>query len=769
MSDTAALNQLSPYRIIPNAMPPPAAPFVDESETHLRDYWRVVVKHRWVIALFSLIVVATTAFITFTTEKTYTAETTLQIEKQAPHVIKIEEVVQPDVFGLEKYDYYQTQFRILESRTLAASVIRDLGLENDPRFLAGSQPGMVRRALATLRGLVGGNQTVDPDTAELGVDPRLIDLYLELLEIEPVKNSRLVRVRYSTHDPQLSAQIANAHAAAYIQQGMEHHYHATGEAQQFLETKLTELKQKVEQSEAALNRYRKEHQIISLDNKENIVVGRLDDLNKRLTMAQAERIQFESQYKLIEQRQYEALPAVIDSALVQRLKQSVAELEQKYALMSEKFKPAYPSMIQIKSEVEAARARLAAEIAKVVGGIESAYLAAKTREDELRAQLDAQKDVALDLKENSVDYNMLKRDVDTSHALYESTLARMKETTVADSLRVSNVTVVDKAEAPLYASRPKRALNLLLSVIASLVMGTGLAFFFEYLDNTLKTPEEVERFVRVPALGLVPSFAHNVGSKASGAGDVPALASSALPRELVTLHHSRSVISEAYRTIRTAILLSSADNAPRVMLITSGQAGEGKTLTAVNTAITLAQSGARVLIVDADMRRPRCHRVLGAENGHGLSTLLTGQGDLRETVRPTQIENLFFISSGPIPPNPAELVGSTRMRETLALLREGFDYVLIDSPPVLPVTDGVLLATMVDGVVLVVKGQHTPKDVVRRARERLEYARAKVLGVVLNDVNVNSGDYYHSRYTYSYYGAQDAEPSSGVARMTESA
>ncbi|HUI26156.1 MAG TPA: polysaccharide biosynthesis tyrosine autokinase [Candidatus Kryptonia bacterium] len=758
MSDAASLNQLSPYRIIPNE-PPPSMPFADDAETHLRDYWRVVVKHRWVIVLFSLIVVVTTAFITFTTERTYTAETTLQIEKQAPHVVKIEEVVQPDVFGLEKYDYYQTQFRILESRTLAASVIRDLGLENDPRFLSGGQPGFLRRAVAAMRGLFSSGPAVDPDATEIGVDPRLIDLYLDLLEVEPVKNSRLVRIRYSTHDPSLSAQIANAHAAAYIQQGMENRYHATGEAQHFLEAKLTELKQKVEQTEAALNRYRKEHQIISLDSRENIVVGRLDDLNKRLTMAQTERIQYESQYRLIQKRAYEALPAVIESPLIQHLKQSAAELEQKYALMAEKFKPAYPAMIQLKSEVDAAHARLDAEIQKVVGGIESGYLAAMGREDELRAQLDAQKDAALDLKENSVDYNMLKRDVDTSHALYESTLARMKETTVADSLRVSNVTVVDKAETPLFASRPKRALNILLSVIASLVLGTGLAFFFEYLDNTLKTPEEVERFVRVPALGLVPSFAGSAAANPAGATGVPALAASVLPRELVTLHHSRSVVSEAYRTIRTAILLSSADNAPRVLLVTSGQAGEGKTVTAVNTAITLAQSGARVLVVDADMRRPRCHRVLGAENGHGLSTLLTGQGDLHDTVRPTQIDNLFFISSGPIPPNPAELVGSVRMRETLALLREGFDYVLIDSPPVLPVTDGVLLATMVDGVVLVVKGQQTPKDVVRKARERLDYARAKVLGVVLNDVDVNSGDYYHNRYTYSYYGAQDAEHS----------
>jgi exopolysaccharide transport family protein len=764
MSDTASMNQLSPYRITPNEMPPPMAPFADANDTHLRDYWLVIVKHRWVIALFTLVVVTTTAFITFTTERTYTAEATLQIEKQAPHVVKIEEVTQPDVFGPEKYDYYQTQFRILESRTLAARVLRDLALENDPRFLSGSQPGLLQRAMAAVRGWFSPAPASDPESQELGVDPRLIDLYLELFEVEPVKNSRLVRVRFSTHDPGLSAQIANAHANAYIQQGMEGRYHATGDAQQFLETKLTELKLKVETTEGALNRYRKEHHIISLDNRENIVVGRLDDLNKRLTTAQAERIQYESQYRLITTRNYEALPAVIDSPLIQHLKQTASELEAKYAQMGEKFKPAYPTMQQLKGEVEAAHARIDAEIKKVVGGIESGYMAAKGREEELRIQLEAQKNTALDQKENSVDYNMLKRDVDTSHALYESTLARMKETTVADSLRVSNVTIVDKAESPLYPSRPKRTLNLLLSLVAGLTLGTALAFFFEYLDNTLKTPEEVERFVRVPALGVVPTFASSTAPRQPSAAHVPALtAHDGLPRELVTLHHGRSVVSEAYRTIRTAILLSSADNAPRLMLITSGQAGEGKTITAINTAITLAQSGARVLVVDADMRRPRCHRVLGTENGHGLSTLLTGQGELRDAVRPTKIDNLFLISSGPVPPNPAELVGSVKMRETLALLREGFDYVLIDSPPVLPVSDGVLLSTMVDGVVLVTRGQHTPKDVVQRARDRLQYARAKILGVVLNNVNVNSGDYYYqSRDTYSYYGAQDGEDAGAV-------
>ena len=757
MSEAEPQYQLSPYQIIPNE-PPAFPPTGGADETHLRDYWRVVVKHRWLIALFCLIVVTTTAFITFTTERTYTAETELQIDKQAPRVTKIEEVMQPDVFGPEKYDYYQTQFRILESRTLAASVIRDLGLESDPRFLGGTQPGLFRRAFGALRGLFGPSPKVDPESLELGVDPRLIDLYLDLLEIEPVKNSRLVKIRFSTHEPVLSAQIANAHASAYINEGMQNRYHATSEAQQFLESKLGELKQKVESTEAALNKYRAEHHILSLDGRENLVVDRLDDLNKRLTMAQAERIQYESQYRLIVERNYEDLPAVIESPLIQRLKEALAKLEAKYALLSEKFKPAYPAMEQAQGEVDAARSRLDAEIHKVVAGITSTYMAAKGREDALREQLDEQKRAAMDLKENSVDYNMLKRDVDTSHALYESTLARMKETTVADSLKFSNVTVVDKAEVPLYPSRPKRTLNLILSLMAGLVMGTGLAFFFEYLDNTLKTTEEVERYIRVPALGLVPSFAPGARPYEPDRVAVPAMATDGMPRELVTLHHRRSVVSEAYRTIRTAILLSRADNPPRLLLVTSGQAGEGKTITAVNTAITLAQSGARVLIVDADMRRPRCHRVLGTENGHGLSTLLTGQGDLREAIAPTGVENLFFVSSGPVPPDPAELVGSVKMRETLAVLREGFDYVLIDSPPVLPVTDGVLLATMVDGVVLVARGQQTPKDVVRKARERLDYARANVLGVVLNNVNVNSGDYhYHNRYTYSYYGTQDAE------------
>ncbi|MBI4515433.1 MAG: polysaccharide biosynthesis tyrosine autokinase [Deltaproteobacteria bacterium] len=752
MSDTAALNQLSPYRIFPNELPPLGmSAGTQDAEAHLRDYWRVVLKHRWVIALFTLVVVTTTAFITFTTERSYTAETTIQIEKQTPRVVKIEEVTQPDVFGPEKYDYYQTQFRILESRTLAAGVIRDLALENDPRFLGSSQPGLLRRTVGALRGLLGSGRAVEPESLELGVDPRLIDLYLELIEIEPVKNSRLVRIRYSTHDPALSAQIANAHATAYIQQGMENRYRTTGEAQQFLENKLTELKQKVETTEAALNRYRKQHHIISLDARENIVVDRLGDLNKRLTQAQADRIQFESQYQLIQARNYEALPAVISSPLIQRLKQSVADLEAKYAQMGQKFKPAYPAMVQLKSEVDSARARIESEIRKVVGGIESNYLAAKTRQDELYAQLEAQKNTAMDLKENSVEYNMLKRDVDTSHALYESTLARMKETTVADSLRVSNVTVVDKAETPLYPSRPKRTLNLLLSLIAGLTFGTALAFGFEYFDNTLKTPEEVERFVRLPALGVVPSYAGG-----AVAGEPAGAALPALPRELVTFHHGRSVVAEAYRTIRTAIMLSRADNPPQLVLVTSGQAGEGKTVTAVNTAITLAQSGARVLVVDADMRRPRCHRVLGTENGHGLSTVLTGQSELDEAIRETGISRLFFMASGPLPPNPAELVGSRKMRELLAQLREKFDYVLIDSPPVLPVTDAVLLSTMADGVVLVTRGQHTPKEVVRQARDRLDYARARILGVVLNNVNVNSGDYYyHNRYTYSYYGSQD--------------
>ena len=580
----------------------------------------------------------------------------------------------------------------------------------------------------------------------------LIDTYIDKLDVMPVQRTRLVKIAFSTPDPELAARVANAHAKAYLRQGLELRSRANGEALLFLEEKLTELKQRMEKSEANLNRYRRERGIISLDNRENIVVDRLADLNKRLTEAEAERIGLEAQVRLIRKNDYEAIPAVLDNRLVQTMKGDLARLEGEQADLATKFKPGYPELDQLRAKVEQTRRRLQQEIQRTVGGIKSAYATAKQKEDELRIRMEQQKTAALGLKDASVEYAILAREVDTNRQLYESVLQRMKEMQVAAALRASNVSVIDQAVSPLRPSRPNKKLSLVLGAMVGLVGGIGLAFFVEHLSNTLKTPLDAERYLHLPSLGAVPDFRRiarrRTPAHTTPAGDLQLLDAAAIHPSFILAHEPLSVITEAYRTLRTALLLASADNAPKTMLFTSGVHGEGKTVTTLNTAAVLAQMGVRVLVIDADLRCASCHTVLGLSNDAGLTEVLTAQREPEEVIQATTIEHLFFLSSGSLPPNPTELVASPAMRETLSALQQHYDYILIDSPPIMPANEAVLLSTLVDGVVLIANAQQTPKQITREALARLQYARAKILGVVLNRLPLRSKAYayYYRQY-----------------------
>lgn len=790
------MKELAPYSPQQDSMSAPKAPVVlrrpiteEDNGFDLRDYWRIIRKHSWLITALFVAAVLSTVGALLRMTPIYTAESSLLIERKAPQVLNIQEVLSESLVS-DDYDYYKTQYEILKNRALAAQVILEQGLERDPFFTGADKPDdVVSQLWATIKGWVNAQAwlqwlTHKPTQVRgdesLGVRPEIINSYMGMLEINPVAHTRLVKVGFSTPNPELSARVANAHTQAYIRQGVNLRTRANEEALRFLETKLRELKERMEKSEAALNNYRRGKGIISLDDKENIVVDRLADLNKRLTEAEAERIGLEAQVHLIRKRNYDSLPAVLNSTLIQTLKEELVRLEGERAQLAVQFKSGYPRLPQMEAQVEKTSGRLKQEIQQVVGGIESAYLAAETRERELRAKMEEQKAMTLRLKDAAVEYALLEREVDTNRQLYESVLQRLKEMGVAAELRSSNVSVIEQAEPPLKPSKPKKSLILFLSASMGLIGGVGLAFFFEHLDNTLKTPEEVERVLRLPSLGVVPDFLSLNGSDHAYAprhalnkdgnmrhllvkkdeltnnhehSPTAAKLAEGPGRELLTVsHHPLSVVAEAYRSLRTGILLSRAEAPPQTMLFTSGTQAEGKTSTAVNTAVIFAQMGVKVLVIDADLRRPRCHKVLGTANGLGLTEVLTGQREAWEVIKPTSVNNLFLLSSGSIPSNPAELVGSKKMQDTLALLQEYYDYILIDSPPVIPVSDAVLLSTFVDGVVLVVYSQQTPKHVVKETHSRLEYAQAKILGVVLNRVNMQNGDYaYYYRDYYSYY------------------
>jgi len=416
-------------------------------------------------------------------------------------------------------------------------------------------------------------------------------------------------------------------------------------------------------------------------------------------------------------------------------------------------------MLQMTARREELERRLNAEISRVISGIQGSYQAASDKEKKLQAEMDKERQQALGLNDAAVEYAILQREVDTNRELYEDVLQRMKGIALTAEAQTSNIIIVDPAETPGGPSSPKKFSMIVRNSALALVAVIGLVFGLEYLDTTLKTPEQVERYLRVPNIGAIPSFA-NLRLKAKDTTLLPeenGIKKIGYGRELLGVANPYSLVGEAYRSFRTALMLSRAGAPPKIILFTSAHSAEGKTVSATNTAAMFAQTGARVLLMDADLRKPRCHRVLGVENSSGLTEVLTGTCEVQDVIRTTIIDGLSFMSAGSLPPNPTELLGSERMAQIAALVAHEHDVVIIDSPPVMPVSDALLLAAVVDGVVLVVNSLKTSKHHVKMACAKLEYARAKIFGVLLNEIDLKHPGYGHYSHYYNHYTRSDPD------------
>jgi len=749
---------------------------VDDDETPVFwEYWRILRKRRWLIAACAVAGVLGAGLFAFTRTPLYTAKSTIMIEREPARVVNMQDAARDPGAPDWTNSYENTQYEILRRPAFAAKTIREAGLESDPvlnapknevKGLIGTvldnASTWIKRAMADIYPTTPEKEKVKStfNFELLGTDPGLVGRYVAMLNVQPVRNTRLFEIDFTTPDPGLSARLANAHAESYMRYGVDLRSQANEAAIVFLQEKLLELKERVETSEAALNSYRRQKGIITLDDKGNLVVDRLVDLNERLTEAEANRIALESEVQTIRKGKYHDLPRVRQSAIISALKSKLGELEAEYVNMAGEFKPGYSPLDNLKLKVDEVRKRMSREVQSEVNAIKSAYQVAKNNERQLRQKMEQQKKAALNLKDAAVKYAILAREVDTNKQLYDSVLERMKEMSVAAQVQQSNASIVEKALIPGGPSYPKKTLILMLGLFFGIGGGVGLAFFLDHIDTTIKTPDDVERYLNLPSLGVVPDF---VKLKGKSNGYLPAGVNNhslqnwngnqRIASELVVSHHPRSVVAESYRTLRTAILLSRAGAPPRTVLFTSASRGEGKTATAINTSVIFAQMGYRVMVVDADMRRPRSHKVLSMENERGLAEVLTGHCGAAEVTLQTSEDNLYFLSSGAEPPNPSELLSSKKMKQLLTELEEEFDCVVIDSPPVMPVSDPVLLSTMVDGVVIVVDSQNTPKQLVRDVRSRLKKAHAKVLGVVLNRVDLRNGDY--ASYYKHYYSAYE--------------
>ena len=792
-------NQPSPYfirrTVRPENQPIEISDFsVVEDQVHpLRDYWLIVKRHRWLILSCAVVLFISSALYTFTRTPLYTAEATLLIERKAPQILKLQDA-RGEASNYNDYnnEFYKTQYEILKSRALAERVVRDQGLESHPLFGGGqtdqsAKPGLVsglwQQVKNTAKGLMAAKSA--PDIGEpIAVSARLAARYLLMLEVRPVAGTSLVTIKITTPDPALSARLADAHASSYVRYGIDLRSQTNDEAGDFLQQKLVELKERIEQSEAALNSYRKEKGIISVDDKSNVIIERLLDLNKGLTAAEGERIAWEAQVRAARGRSAEEVPSVRNSAVIGSLKAELGKFEVEYASLAKEFKAGYPPLDNLKARIDETRRRLNTEIDREVSSIEAGYAAATNRESQLRVAMDEQKRATLNLKDAAVQYAILAREVDTNKQLYDGVLSRLKEIGVAADVRSSNIHFMGKALAPGVPSYPNKRRTLMLGLLLGVGAGIGIAFLLEQLDNTLKTPEEAERYLHLPTLGIVPDFARLNGHGARyGYGYVSRMVQSAKgelavngngaanPDSKVILdHHPLSLVTEAYRTFRSSLMLSQAGGPPHTVLVTSALRGEGKTTTLVNTAVVFAQLGVPVLIIDGDLRRPNCHRLLKMDNSAGLAELLAGQIDVNQAIRSTPVEKLSVISAGALPPNPAELLGSERMHELLQQLRQRFEFIFVDSSPLLAVSDGLFLSTMVDGTLLVVN-RKTPKPLVKKARARLSVPQGKIVGMLLNRVDIHNNEYggYYKQYD-TYYGADspDGSPLLGNGNGTSS-
>ena len=728
---------------------PGAYPAVPAQDSLLREYVRVLIKSKWVVIASVALVVGIVVISTLRSTPIYEAVGSIAINKTDPVTFNLKD-------SSSGFDYYDptdldTEVRILKSDLLALQVIRQLSLDKQPEVGAQSKPSASSSSIELT------TDAMQPDSTRTS---SALAGFKASLQVSLVPNTRIIEVRYRSADKNVAARVVNTLANTYVEQNFKTRFESTMQASDWLSKQLVDLQIKVETSQEKLVKYQKEHEILGIDEKQNITTAKLDELNRELTSAESVRMEKESIYRLVQSGDSDSIAAAAtnvdgaargssaNSALLEKLREQQADVKIQVAQLSTQFGPSYPKLAQLTTQLKEVDEQIQTEMRKVAARLRGDYLAAVQRESMLRSALEQQKQEANKLNESAIEYSLLKRDVDANRTLSEGLLERLKEAGVTAGLRSNNFRIVDTARVPTAPSGPNLMRNLAFAFPLGLSIGVGLAFLLESMDNTVRTPEQAQTISALPSLGMIP-----LGSRSTreiGSREKLALASSKEAVELVTKSRPRSQMAESYRALRTSLLLTFAGGPPKVILITSALPEEGKTTTSVNSAIVLAQKGTRVLLIDADLRRPSIHKTLGMGPKIGLSNVLTGTATLEQAIIPSTIlPDLFILPAGTPPPNPAELLASIDMKTILEELRKQYDHIVIDSPPTLSVTDAVVMSTSADAVVLVIRSGHTTKPALRRARDILLQVNARVCGVLVNAVDLNSPDYY---YHYEYQG-----------------
>lgn len=707
---------------------------------------RVVYKRRRLAGIIFLVVFAYAAAGTLTAPRIYEARARLLIEARDQQVLSFRQVVQER----GRPNYYRTQHGILQSRSMARRTLDAMQGWDTPPFGGPVRAsrfnvrraifGLPSRVLAFVRGSGNAEPSERPGD-ETRAQSRAVSAFVGRLVVAPISGSQLVDLRFRDADPSLAAAAANALAASYIESHQESRFLASREANAWLNERLVEQRAAVEASEEALQAYRERHGAVPLDARDSIVVQQLGDLNAALTRAKTVRIEKEAlRHQLQASRgdtdALDAFPAILSNGFIQEQKAALALLEQQQARLSETLGHRHPDMQNAARSIAVARTRLDGEIAKIIEAANREYQAALSQEQSLAAALNRQKADALAMSRTAIGYGALEREVESSTRLYTTLLQRAEQTEVAGQLRATNVRVVDPAERPVNPVLPRTANDLLAGVVGGLALAIGAVLAFDYLDRRIRTPDDIREHLHLPSLGMLPLVPH-------ARGVYPLLSAEVSPG-----------FAEAVRTLRTSVLFAMPDERCRVVSVTSTGIGEGKSTVSSNLAVALAEAGQRVLLIDADMRKPKVHDVFGIRQTPGLSDVLTGQSDVAMAIRGGVANGLFLLGAGTIPPNPAELIGAPAFRALLEARSVDYDWVIIDAPPVMAVTDASLIGRWSGGVVFVVGADMTNRRIAGVAVAQLARG-ANVIGAVLNRTPVDRDPHYYARY----YGREYSRPS----------
>ena len=708
-----------------------AGPEGSEGYSYIRAYWLILLKRRWTVLTVVAVLATLVAIVSFKTQPVYEATARVEVEADTPQIQSLNDLYRGEP-GFSDDAFLQTQVNVLKSENLAWRTVQQLGLGQQAEFAP------------------EGAAAAPSSAAQNG----LIQAFRGHLRVQLMRDSRMIEVTFDSTDPRLAARAANALVNNYTEYNFHQKYDATREASGFMEQQLDELKAKVEKSQQAMVDYERKNLIVDIGDKQSVVEQRLAGLSQDLTAAQSERMQKQSIYELVNSSDSQAALATQDP-LLQSLDEKYSSLREEYVDAVGQYGPNFPKVKRLQDQLNEVQSMMDRERKRMVTRVHNDYEAALGRERLLTAAVAHEKEEVGKLNQLSIEHNLLKREFETNQQLYASLLQHLKDATVSAGLRATNIHLVDSALVPTYPVRPRIMYNIAISILVGLVLGVSLAIIEESLDTSVKSAEDLERVLGVPALAVVP-LARSSWLKVGGEKSRPHDGAV----ESIVLRHPTSSVAESYHILRTAILLSTAPRPPQALLVTSAQPGEGKTCTALNLALGLAQRGVPVALVDADMRRPGVARALNMKtNGAGLSTILSGGHSLDDVLSQyVPVPNLWVLPAGPEAPNPADLLSSPSMQKLLQELRGRFEHVVVDSAPLLLVTDATILSGMVDGVVLVVESGVMARRGLLRAHKILQSAGGRVLGGVLNKWDARSEGYYayygsyYRGYYRSYYG-----------------